>query len=886
MWTGPAGIGKTAVWEWMIRHAAGGGWQVLSTRCTAAEAVLAWVGLTDLVGPQCDAAISRLPAPQRDALEVATLRARAGEVPPDERAVGMALGAVLTVLAADNPVLVAIDDLSYLDSASDKALRFALRRLDDHARVRVIATDREPSQPVTDALAGGTTRVEVGPLSVAGLFQLIRSRAGLVLGRPTLLRVHRTSGGNPLYALELARALGRREISAAPGGPLDLPRTLLAVVADGVQRLDRSTRQVLAATAAATSLAVADVDAVALAEAVAGELVVVDADVVRAAHPLLAMAAYGSLSPGERAELHYRLAADSADPIERARQLALATTVPDEDVARALDEGATVAASRGAADAAADLARLAVERTGDADSARVIRLARMADLQFQAGDVAGAVDAQRSAVWASPPGGPRARQRIRLAEFIVEVDGWNAAIPLLRQAITDAADDPVVAAEAHLTIAAVSYDDLRAATEHAERAVGLIELIEAPDPAVLAGTLVQAAGAGFRAGRGLDHERFRRAIELERAFPTRRLSDRADAGYAALLKYADELDLAEHLLADLLAEAETSGDLSSIAYVHAHLPQIALWRGDLPGARRLAEEYLSVAESAGLGAHLASAYFLTGLVAAYDGRTAHATDVLTGDLTRAQQQETLWDQQRLHGVLGFLAWSRGEEGSAVMHLDRWHALVDQIGLGEPGYARYHLDYTEVLVATGRLDDAERFLDGLADQADRTGRGYARAVVATGRALVRAAGGDIAAALDSIGHALRQYERLPLRFDRARSLLVAGQVHRRAKAKLAARDALTGARDAFAAMGAPLWEARAADELSRVNIRPAASTQLTPTEARVARLAARGMTNRQVADALFLATKTIEANIARIYRKLGISSRAELGARLGDHYGPT
>ncbi len=289
-------------------------------------------------------------------------------------------------------------------------------------------------------------------------------------------------------------------------------------------------------------------------------------------------------------------------------------------------------------------------------------------------------------------------------------------------------------------------------------------------------------------------------------------------------------------------------------------------------ARQLAEAYQAIAESAGLAA----------LVAAYDGRVEDARGMLTNELDRAQGQGTLWDQQRLHGVLGILAWSCGQAGSAVAHLGRWHELVGQIGLGEPGYARYHLDYAEALVAIGRVDDAECFLEILEDQADQTGREYAHAVVATGRSLVSAVRGEFASALESMSEAQRRYERLPLRFDRARSLLVAGQIHRRAKAKRAARDALSEARDEFTSMGAPLWESRAASELARVNIRPSAPTQLTATEARVAQLAATGLTNRQVADALFLATKTIEANLARVYRKLGIASRAELGALFADH----
>ena len=141
-------------------------------------------------------------------------------------------------------------------------------------------------------------------------------------------------------------------------------------------------------------------------------------------------------------------------------------------------------------------------------------------------------------------------------------------------------------------------------------------------------------------------------------------------------------------------------------------------------------------------------------------------------------------------------------------------------------------------------------------------------------------GAIAEARTSIAAALAWYDASPLRFDRARTLLIAGQIHRRAKAKSEARELLTEAEREFASFGAGAWQAQAAAELARVNVRPSAPTDLTETERLVAGLAAAGLTNREVADRSFLAIKTVEANLARVYRKLGIRSRAELGARMG------
>ena len=458
-----------------------------------------------------------------------------------------------------------------------------------------------------------------------------------------------------------------------------------------------------------------------------------------------------------------------------------------------------------------------------------------------------------------------------------EVIGWGGAAAELQAAAAEAAADPVVRSEALLTLAAVT-DDIDLADASATEAVALLEGGGHPDPAVLAGALGQAAGARFRAGRGLDHDMFRRAIQLERDHPSRRLSDRADASYAALLKYADDLDEAETRLLALLAEARASGDLSSIAYSLAHLPHIALWRGQLERAGQFAREHLEVAEQGSLAAQAGQARHNLGLVLVYQGRLDEGTAVLASSLDAAMATD--YDRHREHGAVGFAALSGGDPATAVSHFDRWHAVLTAMHLREPGYSRWHLDYLASLVATGRLGDARAFLGHLDALVAASGRRSAGAVALSGHALVQAASGELPAALTAIGQALAWYDGSPLRFDRARTLLIAGQLQRRAKAKRLAQGLLAEAHREFTAFGAVAWAGQAAAELARVNLRPAAPGELTETERRVAELAAAGLTNREVAQRLFLAVKTVEANLARVYRKLAITSRAELGARMG------
>ncbi|HEY2285890.1 MAG TPA: LuxR family transcriptional regulator [Streptosporangiaceae bacterium] len=882
--TGPAGIGKTALWEWAVQRAAGADYLVLAARAGLAEAQLPWVGLADLLAPVAAPVLAGLPAPQREALEIVMLQS-AGAEAPDERAVGTALLSVLSALGQDRPVLIGLDDLPYADAASLGALRFALRRVGPGRRVRLIATARGGSRRAPlDGLPGDQVLpVRVGPVTVGAVFELLAARLAVRLARPVLLQVHATSGGNPLYALELARALERLEIVPRPGVPLPVPDSLDALVADRVRSLPPEILEIAAGTAAAWRLTDDGLDPGAVQRAVQAGVVAVDQPAalgrprtVRAAHPLVSAAAYAALPAAGRQALHRRLAASTDDPVEQARHAALAATAVDPAIARDLDAGVATALAAGAPDIAVELSRLALQHT-DSDAGRAVRLDRLADALVRAGDSPGAVEAQQQAIALTTALAQRVRRRIRLAEMMTEVAGWGAAAAELQVAVAEAAADPEARSEALLILAAVT-DDIALADASATEAVALLERVREPDAGVLSGALSQAAGARFRAGRGLDHDMFRRAIELERSRPGRRLSDTANASYAALLKYADDLGGAEARLLALLAEARASADLSSIAYALAHLPQVALWQGQLARARQLAQEHLKVAEEGSLAAQAEQGRHTLGLVLAFEGRLDEAELVLAS--AAAEALATNWDRERAHGALGFVALSRGDPAAAAGHLDQWHALVTAMHLREPGYSRWHLDYLTALAATGRLADARAFLDHLDDLVASSGRRSAAAVAVTGRALVQAASGQLPPAQVAVEQALRWYETAPFRFDRARTLLIAGQIHRRAKAKRRAADALAEAHREFAAFGAAAWTRQAAAELARVNLRPAATGELTETERRVAELAAAGLTNREAAQQLFLAVKTVEANLARAYRKLGITSRAELGARMG------
>ena len=209
---GAAGIGKTRLWREGLERARARDMRVLATRPGGAEVQLAFAGIADLLHNVLDQVLGELPPPQRRALAIALLVEDPDGAPPDDRAVGAAFLAALRTVAADGPALLAVDDVQWLDAASERALEFALRRLDDEqlavlGTIRVSPEEAEPAGLLRSFPHERLTRLPLGPLSVGALYELIKARLDLQLSRSTLLRLHETSEGNPFYALELGRAL-------------------------------------------------------------------------------------------------------------------------------------------------------------------------------------------------------------------------------------------------------------------------------------------------------------------------------------------------------------------------------------------------------------------------------------------------------------------------------------------------------------------------------------------------------------------------------------------------------------------------------------------------------------------------------------------------------
>jgi DNA-binding CsgD family transcriptional regulator len=228
-------------------------------------------------------------------------------------------------------------------------------------------------------------------------------------------------------------------------------------------------------------------------------------------------------------------------------------------------------------------------------------------------------------------------------------------------------------------------------------------------------------------------------------------------------------------------------------------------------------------------------------------------------------------------VRGFVELSVGAAAQAVTSLSRACGIYEASGDGDT--PSVFENYPEALVSVGDLETAEHVVELFESRARKAGKAIALAPALRCRALLLGALGRLDEALAWVEHALAEHQRVDMPFSLARTQLVHGQILRRRGERRAARGSLERAVATFDELGSPLWAAKARAELDRVPGRRRSGDALTPTEARVAELVAQGKTNDEVAQELFVSKKTVEANLTRIYRKLGVQSRFALAARL-------
>lgn len=891
---GEAGVGKTTLWAEAVRLVHGAGWRVLSAAASEQEAKLAFATLSDLVGGILDEIADRLPPPQRRAIDVALLRAESEGVRPDRRAVGSAVVETIRHLVGTAGVVLAIDDLQWVDASSAQAMAFALRRLQD-VPVKVISAMRvgqglgDPTQLDRAFPDERLRRVSVGPLDPIAMQRLLNSRGEGRISASLAHRVYEASGGNPYFALELARALNREEIEPAAGEPMPLPRDLARLLRARIHSLSAEARDLLLIVAAAGRPTVAlmqrlgtssSTTGAALDETERHELVERVADRVRLTHPLLGSTVYADAGPDRRRSAHLRISQVVDDPIERAWHLALSTEGADRQVASALDEAADVAESRGAPAIAAELSELAIRLTPPADAQAVhVRAVARAERLFETGDVERAI-AQMEDVVARAPSGPTRADVLHRLGHLEWMDARRIR-ELLDQALLEAGDDATPALMCDLRRAMgwalCTSGDLQSGAAYADEALALAEAAGDRVRTVL--SLIAVAYAGFFVGRPTAMDSIRRGVSLEIELPPIYLAlvaPRRTLG--SLLLWSGDLEAARTELEIEYRQTFERGHSESFELLN-YLTELEVRAGNWTVAERYAAEGLDLAtdvfheraREVNLGSYA--------LVAAHRGEVDVARALGTEGLRLAESHEDRVHVLANGSALGFLELSLGNPAGAHERLAPLVQLAERMGLEEPGIFPFLPDEIESLISLGDFDGAEALLERFEDQATARDRALALAGAARSRGLLSAANGDLDRAIASLEEALDHLGRVPQPFDRARTLLVKGQIQRRQKRKRPARESLDEAHGIFVHLGAPLWAERARSELGRIGGRPPAPTGLTPTEVQVADLVGQGMTNREVAAALFMSEHTVRANLKRIYGKLDVRSRTELAAVL-------
>ena len=877
---GTPGAGKTTLWEAGVAAARERGVLVLVSRPSGGEARLSFAALIDLCDGLELGPLESLPGPQRVALEVALLRVEPAAVAPEPGAIALGLLNALRALAANAPLLVAIDDLQWLDRPSAEVLEFVARRLEGE-RVSFLLAQRPGRRSGLECALerGGVRRLQVGGLSLGATRQLLSERLGLSLSRGTLRWIVESTLGNPLFALELGRVWVERGVPEI-GEDILVPESVEGLLGTRVSTLPAAARKLLLAVALSADPRTGQLAAIvsddALEDAVDRGLLVLEGERVRASHPLLAAVARKRSRPRERRELHRALAEVAADEELRALHLALAADRPNEELAAIVADAAGCASTRGARRDAVQLADHAVRLTPRGSVARAERLLVLGAYLERAGELQRLTDLLMPELGSLPAGAMRARAWLLLAEgaAVTTADEYHRH---LDEALVECRDDPRLRAQ----VLAQKTADMTGA------GVLRIEKGEAWGR--------EAMSAASRGGPDLERQALY-ALSWPRALrghPIDELCQRFGAasdafGYIAAsphrvaaqrLIWRGEVTLARDELTALWARADERGEPLSYALLRLHLCELELRVGDWEAASRLLSEW---AESSERELLIFPMYErCRALLAAGRGDTAEAERWAREAIIAADAMGIGWDKLEALRALGVAALVAHEPERAVESLGEVWEHVEREGVNEPGVFPVAPELVEALAELGEHDAAQavtRRLWGLADEQQHP---WGRVTAMRCRAVVRLASGrEQEGAAAALVLAVEDYERLGLRFDRARALLSLGRAERRAKKWGASRGSLERAVAAFEQLGSEGWAEVARSELARVGARrPTPGGELTPAEQRIVELAASGSSNKEISQTLYVTVHTVEAHLSHAYAKLGVRSRAQLAGRL-------
>src|SRR3954470_4208633 len=876
---GEAGVGKTALLEHAIDSAHD--LRVLRAGGVESEVELAFAALHQLCAPVLDR-LDRLSAPQRGALAI-PFGLNAGPA-PDRFLVGLATLSLLSEAAQERPMLCVIDDAQWLDRASAQALAFVARRLQTDSLAMLFAA-RAPTAELT-----GLPELIVEGLDDADARALLASVIPGRLDERVADQLVAEAHGNPLALLELPRGLSASQLAGGFGLPraLSLESRIEQTFRDRLEALPEDTRGLWGPAAAEPTgdpgllwraAERLDISGPVLDAAETAGLIELDSNRVRFRHPLVRSVLYRAATPQQRSQAH-RALADATDaqldPDRRAWHLAEATGGPDEDVAAELERAAGRAKARGGWAAAAAFLERAAALTPD-PPCRAQRALAAAQAKYESGAIEDALTLLAMSEAGALGDLDRARVDALRAEIAFASRRDSDAAPLLLKAARklEAVDASLARATYLEALQAAGFAGRLA------RGAGLPEvskpaLAGPPPPSppqppdlLLQGRAIQYT-EGFAAGAPMVKEAlsgFRREPDLRRRW----------------------LSLASHAAADLwddetwrvlsergVERARRDGALTAMPLALSHFGYVRAISGEVALAESLLEEIRAATEATGIPSHNYVALW----VAALRGREDELAKLVETTATDALERGEGF-------VLGIARQATAALNNGLGRYDVALAAVreavDVPPFDELGSPRTMPELIEAAVRSGEHRLAERALERLAQSTRAGDTDWGLGLEARSRALLT--DGDAADGLYQ--EALERLGRTRNRLQLARTHLLYGEWLRRERRRSAARQQLRTALEMFTSMGTEAFAGRAERELlatgehvSRRSVVP--RDELTAQEAQIARLAGDGLSNAAIGARLFISQHTVAYHLRKVFAKLDITSRHQLGQLLPDH----
>ncbi len=872
---GEAGVGKSALISSVAVEAAARGFSVRTTRSVPSETHLPFAALFPLLDPILPLA-DGLPLAQRDAILGALGSIEVDDVDPSFLA--LSILNLLREHAADSPLLVVVEDVQWLDQQSAEVVSFIARRI-EHDPIVILASKRT-------ARSGKLTEARLDEIEIVGL-DAADSRALVEVHAPELTpalreRLLDEANGNPLALIELSHHWSRLPPGTIIPSLVPVTERLAAVFAERYEALAEPTRALLLVAAldggafgresmeAATALAGMPVDASRLDAAIDARLLRLEAGQVRCQHPLVPAALAQTADLSERRAAHAALAVAHGDSDRAIWHLAAAAVGADEKIAASLGEVAVAARRRGAI----DVAITALERAADlsphpADRGR--RLVRAAELAFDLGrpdaadrllDAAEQLDLdpvdRARAMWRRQILGDGSCQTVGQVRALVEIIEEMAEV-----------GDSELALDSLVIVADTAWQTNFDASRRAAIANAADALAVRPDEP----RLLNVLGLAQPVERGVA------VVEEIRAIAPSRIDDPGELRLLGTTAgFLGDPELSAFFLDHAVRGLRAQGRLGPLANALVSQSWAAWHLGRWDTAESSASGAVVLGEQSGRPATVSGARLVQAALAAARGDSDTA-EAITSEVEATFRRLGATTMLALAALVsGFAKLSDDRPLDAVIHLQPYFE-DDSLGAAAVISQGSLATFVDAAVQCGRTDDARAAVEAISRIADR-GRSPTTEVVLAFAETLLASEDEAERSFD---RALRSGTTL-WPFPRARLLLAQGTWLRRRQRVVESRAPLRAARDMFDGLGAAAWSDRTRRELRAAGESSAdrptdVLERLTPQEIEIVKLAASGLTNREIGLQLYLSHRTVGSHLYRAFPKLGITSRAELGSIL-------